>query len=264
MIPLAAALPHEQIESRRVARLSEQLRADGVLKNPPIVTPYRHRYILLDGATRTHALAHLGCRDVVAQIVQYDAPGVALETWNHLLADLPTRAFTQSLRRIAGLRLQATTWETARAALARRESIGAIALADGRVWSLRADAGSDPVRLLNQVVAAYEGRAELYRVLEDDAARLFRENARASALVLFPRYRPDEIRQCALDGSRLPAGITRHIIPGRVMRLNVPLDWLRDETPLEEKNAWLGEWLQAQMRARRVRLYPEPVFLFDE
>jgi hypothetical protein len=63
----------------------------------------------------------------------------------------------------------------------------------------------------------------------------------------------------------LPAGITRHLIPGRALRLNVPLDRMADtEHSLEEKNRWLEEWLRDKANQRQVRYYEEPTILLDE
>jgi hypothetical protein len=68
----------------------------------------------------------------------------------------------------------------------------------------------------------------------------------------------------AQTGSVLPAGITRHIIPGRALRVNAPLALLRGPQPLTEKQAWLDTWLHERRAERGVRYYAEPTFLFDE
>lgn len=266
VVSLRDVLLHEHIELQRVERLMARLQEDQLLKNPPIVVESESRYILLDGATRITALQRIGCRDVVVQIVEYDAPGLQLETWNHLLIDLPLDEFFATLRRISDLRIEPTVWEGAEAALAQRASIGTLVLSDGLVYSLRATGATlaEQTRVLNQVVAAYEGRGEMYRVAHTNLERLLAEHARVSALMIFPRYRPDEIRHLALNGSKLPTGITRHIIPGRAMRINIPLDLLRADEPLAQKNAWLDTWMKTKMRERQVRFYQEPVFLFDE
>jgi hypothetical protein len=266
IVPLDAVLLHEEIEHERVARLAERLRADWFLKNPPIVAASDDKYVLLDGATRVTALRQIGCRDVVNQIVDYAMPGLTLETWNHLLVDLPVSEFLTALQDTAGLELEQMEPDHAADILARRESIATILLSDGRVVSLRAGGLplADQARLLKLVVARYEGRSELFRVAHADLKRLLAEHARASALVVFPRFSPDEICKLALNGSKLPMGVTRHVIPGRAMRINIPLDVLQRDDSLEKKNAWLDEWIKAKTRERHVRYYQEPVFLFDE
>ncbi len=267
IVRLDDVLLHEQIEHKRVERLVQCLREDQFLKNPPIVTEHNAKYILLDGATRVTALKQVGCRDVIVQVVDDAAPGMVLETWNHMLLDAPVDALFRSLRALPGLRVEATTAPQAHAALDQRQAISTLWLGDGRVYALRLDDGGkleQQARMLNQVVAAYEGRGEMYRVAHTDVERLLAEHGRLSALLVFPRYRPDEIRRLALNGAKLPMGVTRHIIPGRALRLNLPLDVLQRDDPLERKNAWLDEWMKAKLRERCVRFYQEPVFLFDE
>ena len=266
IVPLDAVLLHEQIEQDRANQLYARFQGDWFLKNPPIVSPFANKYILLDGATRCTALKRVGCRDVVVQIVDYDAPGLKLETWNHLLVDLPVSEFLQTLQRVPGLSLQATTENHANALLVHRQSLGTLLLADGRAFALQTGLATlhDQVQLLNHIVAAYEGRGELYRVTHANLTQLVIEYARWSALIVFPRYHPDEIRQLALNGNKLPTGITRHIIPGRAMRINIPLDVLQSDDPIEKKNQWLAEWIALKRRERHVRYYHEPVFLFDE
>ncbi len=266
IVPLSDIVLHEQVEMRRVERLITRLKNDWLLKNPPIVAEGSGKYIVLDGATRVTALRRLNCRDIVVQVVDYDAPGLVLESWNHLLLDFPADQLVDALGRVDGLRVETTSADAAREALAQRKSIATIVLADSRVLALVAD--RDPLErqaeLLNKVVATYEGRGEMYRVAHTDVERLLAEHGRLSALVVFPHFGPDEIRRLAVNGSKLPMGITRHIIPGRVLRINIPLGLLERDEPLESKNAWLDEWMTTKMRERHVRYYQEPVFLFDE
>ena len=267
VVRLDDVLLHEQIEKKRVERLIQRLKEDHLLKNPPVVSEYNAKFILLDGATRITALKQIGCRDVVVQVVDYEAPGMALETWNHMLLDAPVDELFTSLRSVAGLKIDRTGAASASAALERRDAIATLLLADGQAYALRtADDGKleQQAKLLNQVVAAYEGRGQMYRVAHTDVERLHAEHGQLSALFVFPRYRPDEIRRLALNGAKLPMGVTRHIIPGRALRINIPLDVLTRDDPIEKKNVWLDEWMKARMRERSVRFYQEPVFLFDE
>ncbi|HEX7588850.1 MAG TPA: hypothetical protein VF478_11085, partial [Anaerolineae bacterium] len=222
VVALDDVLLHEQIEKTRVERLVKRLEEDHLLKNPPIVSEYNGKFVLLDGATRITALKVIGCCDVVVQVVDYEAPGMILESWNHMLLDAPVDELFTSLRAVPGLTVDPTSAASASAALERRDAIATLLLADGQAYALRtADNGKLPqqAKLLNQVVAAYEGRGEMYRVAHTDVERLLAEHGRLSALVVFPRYRPDEIRLLALNGAKLPMGVTRHIIPGRALRI---------------------------------------------
>src|SRR5512142_2381032 len=166
IVSLSDVVLHEQVEARRVERLLVNLQSDWLLKNPPIVTQFDGKYIVLDGATRTTALKRIRCRDIVVQIVDYDAPGVVLETWNHLLLDLPEDDLFAALARVPGLQVRPDSIEHADMALSRRESIASLLLTGGRAFSLFGGAPTliEQAEMLNRVVAAYEGRGEMYRV----------------------------------------------------------------------------------------------------
>jgi hypothetical protein len=58
--------------------------------------------------------------------------------------------------------------------------------------------------------------------------------------------------------------LTRHLIQGRILRVNYPLSELKSKDSLEAKNARLQEWLQRKMSSKEVRFYGEMTFLFDE
>ena len=266
IVHLDDVLLHEEVERKRVEKLTARLEQDRLLKNPPIVSQFDSKYIVLDGATRTTALRQMRCRDLVVQIVDYLNPNITLETWNHMLLDAPAQEIFDAIQDLPDLFIEKTSAAEAERALDRRDCIASVMLANGNVYSLCAKDNTltEQARMLNHLVAAYEGKGEMYRVAHTDVERLISEHGRLSALVVFPRYRPEEIQQVALNGSKLPMGVTRHIIPGRALRINIPLDILESNQSLEEKNVWLDEWLKEKMRERHVRFYQEPVFLFDE
>ena len=69
----------------------------------------------------------------------------------------------------------------------------------------------------------------------------------------------------ASNGHKLPTGITRHVIPGRALRVNLPLSALTDERQTAEgKNEWLRGWIAHKLAGREICYYQEATFLFDE
>jgi hypothetical protein len=270
IVPLSAVILHEEIEQKRVDRLIERLRADRVLKNPPIVTEVKDekvgtRYIVLDGASRTSALRAMQCRDVLVQIVDYYSGDIRLESWNHLLLDVSPAELRREIDDLSCIAMIEMDEDSAQAALDRREIIGYFIFGDGRVAGLRCAGDlAEQSQALNEVVQTYERKAEMYRVSTTDLEQLAGEHRQVSAVMVFPKYRPEEIIHLALNGAKVPMGITRHVIPGRALRVNLPLEKLESEEPLDEKNLWLDKWLKQKIQARHVRFYQEPVFLFDE
>ena len=268
-VPVDALIPHEQHDPHRSGPLSGRLREQGVLRNPPIVTPLPpddQRFVVLDGANRATAALEAGLPHIVVQVVRYEDPSLRLTTWHHALSELPPAELERALGAIEGLASLETDLRHARAVLARREAIAFIALPDQRAITLHVGGELHQRNaVLNTVVDAYRARARLYRVASDslDDARI--EHPDVTAVVVFPHYEPEEVLELATGGARLPAGITRHVIPWRALRLNVPLERLADAgQSLAAKNLWLEEWLREKTHQRQVRFYQESTVLFDE
>jgi len=57
MLATESLLPHEDSDPRRVEKLSQRIKEEGRLKNPPIVSqiPGSDNYVILDGANRVMA-----------------------------------------------------------------------------------------------------------------------------------------------------------------------------------------------------------------
>ncbi len=270
IVPIEGLVFHERHDSRRIPPLLERLRQDGVLKNPPIVAPIpgSHRFVVLDGANRTVALAQMGCPHILVQVVDYQHPRLRLNVWYHLVTGISGEEFDRRVRSIPGLEVLSTRdLLTARAALARRYILAYAVRPDGMILMFRGG-GDDIVRqseLLNALVDVYEGRADIYRIGTDRMEEVAPLYGEVAALVVFPHYHPSEILDLTRREARLPTGITRHVIPGRALRLHFPLDLLADtEQSLEEKNRWLQGWLKQKFVTGQVRFYEESTFLFDE
>ena len=265
ILPADALVLHEEVDAHRVDPLVERLRADGLLKNPPIAAPIggSGRYVILDGANRTTALWKLGVPHHLVQAVDYHE--VELGSWGHLVTRISRQTFTESLTG-ASLELEMTGWETARERLARHEIAASVAYPDGTVLAvLGAGSLARETEALRRLTSIYNGRSVIHRVKGDYITDLMPYYDDVAALIRFPRYVPDEIMRLADDGHKLPTGITRHIIQGRALRVNLPLSVLADEErTTEQKNEWLRQWVKQKMAQREIRYYQESTFLFDE
>jgi len=280
--PTERLLLHEEADPARVRRLADALRRDGVLRTPPIVAPLlpadpgsagrdgagrtapsgAERAVVLDGANRVTALRTLGLAHTVVQPVFYDDPRVGLSVWRHYAAE-----GTPGTLRAAAADLGAVTPvedETeAEARIAAGEGIAAVIDARGGVLFHQAGGAAAAADALCRLAALYRDGRAVHRI---DAGTLddLRIAYGAGALVLFRRFEKSEILDLAVEGGRLPAGITRHVIPGRALRLNTPLAWLGDGIDTAAKQAALDAQLEQRWQAHGVRYYAEPTFLFDE
>ena len=271
IVPSGILVPHEREDDTRTGRLSERLRQSGILKNPPIVTETVEtaegaRHVVLDGANRVSVARHLGWPHLLVQVVPYDSPGVDLRTWHHVLSGFPYDRLERELGRIPDLTLQHENLSHARALLARREAIAMVVSAPDRALALFGAHGLyERNALLNAVVDVYRERVPFHRTTREGFEEASTRFPDVTALVVFPRFHPDEILEIAASGARLPAGITRHVIAWRALRVNLPLDVLTEaKRSLEEKNRWLRAWIEERTLQKNVRFYEESTVLFDE
>jgi hypothetical protein len=263
VLEVARLLLHEEPDPGRVARLREALRRDGVLRNPPIVAPIpEERAAVLDGANRITALRDLDVPHVVAQVVPYEDPAIGLSTWRHFV-EADGAPLRDRIAALPGIRAVPVPPGAAEPRLARRAGIAAIS--DERGTLLLQD-GGDPVaaaEALSRIVGVYRGRCRIHRVDGGSMAELTAAYG-PGALVIFPPFQKRDILVIAARGGRLPTGITRHLIPGRALRVNTPLGWLAEPAGLAEKQAQLDDRLRQRWLDHGVRYYAEPTFLFDE
>lgn len=271
ILPLNLLVEHEYNDAQRTAPLARRLEAEGLLKNPPIVAPIGSgdpRFVVLDGANRSTALASLGYPHILAQVVRYEEPTVLLTTWHHLLSGMPPEEFTDCLRTVDGVDMVSIDYLHARAALARRECLMYVMRSDGVVFVARPKVPGlfvhEQNKLLNDLVDTYKDRCALHRAMTDSLDEAKAMYPDLSGVVVFPRYDAFEVQALARDGELLPAGLTRHLIQGRALRVNYPLSELKSDELLESKNMRLREWVRRKMSSKEVRFYGETTYLFDE
>lgn len=267
VLPTRDLLPHENADPRRVERLSKRILENGILKNPPIVAaiPGTKYFVVLDGANRTTAFAHVGIPHIVAQVVSYDDPGVTVDTWYHVVSGMDLNTFELSLDGLEDLYLQECSQEEARRALQSGEAVAYIVCKEGvRIVRAFEDRDIPPMRLLNDIANTYKGQADIFRASNDIWEIQKPYYPDITALVIFPRLHPEEIMNAALDEHKIPSGITRHVIPARALNINFPIGILMAGWSLERKQKWLADWLMERMAANAIRYYAESTFSFNE
>jgi hypothetical protein len=120
------------------------------------------------------------------------------------------------------------------------------------------------IQLLNGIVDAYKGRADIFRASNDSWELQKPYYPAITALVVFPQLSPSDILLAARNGDKIPGGITRHIIPNRALNVNIPLSVLNAYWSLQRKEEWLRDWMMERMSANAIRFYSESTFSFDE
>lgn len=264
VVPMDKIFPHESIDPKRVDKLAARLDAEGLLRNPTVVMQVEDKYMVLDGATRTAAFKKLGYSHTVVQICSPET-GLGLHTWYHVAQKIEVESLLDLLRAIPNIALVPSTAEKADDDMFAYGSLCYLHTADGRVFLVQTAAGLNRLDALNQLTETYIAACTVDRTLEKDLITLKNDYPNLAALIVFPEYTVSQVMQVTLSGRYFPAGITRFLIPGRILRLNADLAILKSaEMSLADKSKWLYDFLEEKTKRNAIRYYGEPVYLLDE
>ena len=265
VVPTEQVTPHEQIDDKRVARLMQSLEKDDRLVNPPITVYWEGHYIILDGATRFTAMKRLGFPTVIVQIADTTREGFALHTWYHAIsADRPVTTLFDHLHQIEHLSLTRLSTEAIVNVFKQEEVLCYFLDRQGEATVAQVKAPGNKLAVMNELVASYTDWGQVERTLLTDTSRLLGQFPQMVAVAIFPQFTPETVFDVASRGDFLPAGLTRFVIPGRILRLNADLKRLKQDEPLAAKRAWFNEFLEGKLTRSQHRYYQEPVVLLDE
>lgn len=271
LAPAEQVFPHERFHPARVERLKQRLTQEGRLVNPPIVAEMSGgRYVVLDGATRVTAFKQLGIPHIVVQVVDLQRSNVKMNTWFHVVHGGRSESLVQVVSRVRGLKLTPMAVDHLPHALWERSALGYLITHErsGYLLELTDDvhggAESDWIDVLVELVDAYGAWGDVGRTLDTDLDALCAQYPDLASLFVYPQFSPEIVVQVAERGRLLPAGITRFLIPGRILRLNAPLDVLAADVSPGAKADWLDRVVEEKLANRGVRYYEEPVMLLDE
>jgi hypothetical protein len=270
IVPSPNLVPHEWHDDQRSKPLIDKLRASGVLRNPPIVTPLPDgsgRYMVLDGANRTSALNHMGIPHALVQVVEANDPGLDLHTWNHVLWDWDAADFLGALRKMPDVELKdidpavkrpQSRWPV--------KTLVWVQTPDNKAYIARSLPGdlASRARSLNKIAESYAKKASLDRTTAQQVSEVNGKYETLTAIVVYPPFTPQEVLQLCAQGVLLPPGITRFTVSPRALRVNYPLDELSSNKSIEEKNRALERWANERVARKGVRYYAEPTVLYDE
>ncbi|MDX1378462.1 MAG: hypothetical protein R3307_06415 [Anaerolineales bacterium] len=267
ILPIRSLILHEDHDMQRTLPLVERLRAQGIIRNPPVVMPLADgtdRYMVLDGANRVTSLREMEFPHIVAQVVEPNDPNVNLQTWNHVVWGMSTRSLLTSLRKVDGIELVKVN--TQKSVDAPKYLPLQVRFADGRFYVIE-ETPSDlatHIETLHKIVDTYKTRASLDRTsqtLIDSFKPVYPD---LTALFIYPSFKIKTVLKLAGQNSVLPTGITRFTVSPRALHLNYPLHELSSAKPLKYKQDYLDHWIEERVKNKGVRLYSEATFLFDE
>ena len=251
IIPLEKLRPHEEIITYNLQKLRESMLNLGRLVDP-LVVDSKH-FIVIDGNHRRRVLEMIECPNAACQLIDYLNPEIGLGTWYPV-------SKTINYCDIAGVKCEPVDFDAGRAAIERMEATFLFTKKkDGKKECYLFDSNERSVQGViaqqRKFITSLEGR-DLQYVADDK----MNEYLDAGYGVFCRRtYRKEEIIAEALAGRQMPPKSTRHIIPDRIIRLNLHLGWL-SESP-EVAKQMMDDSLKKRLNEGSIRRYVEPVIV---
>ena len=243
IVPLERVILHEAHDPDRLATLSERVAAEGIQRNPVILSSYDEDFLLLDGAHRAHTVSDLGCKFVLAQVI--DLPRTT-ESWTHLLAN-------PSLNLLSGNEAFDVSGDSSADWLASVETVTDTYYLRPREAGLPAE-----VQALWALRNTYPPREPVQRLDSQSSSKI----TDAEARFRYRAFAVEELVEVVRTGGLLPAGITRFRVSERILGVRFPLSGLMDGD-LAARQSELEDLVARQWNANRIRRYDEPVVLFE-
>ncbi|MFF2175648.1 ParB N-terminal domain-containing protein [Lysinibacillus sp. NPDC058147] len=247
-IPVENICFHEKYNHRHIENIRSSLEMDGVLKNPPLALYIDNgKYLILDGAHRTSALKELGCKNILAQVVSTEnLDSLKVETWYHLV---PLGDWIQRLKESLKLKFGNESED--------RQSIAKLYFSKNKQENIYGDKKDislkKKIELWNLVVESYSKDCEVQRLKSLNNLNLQNDNM---VVVSFPKVDINFMKTVGLENLLLPPGVTRCILSGRILNLNIPIELLKKAEPLDRDwDMLISRW------SNSLRFYEEPVFI---
>lgn len=268
VIPIKDILVHEELDPSNSLELISFLKKSQNLSNPIIVAALgQKKYLQLDGMNRIHSFKTLDLKTISSQIVDYNnQEEIELSSWLHIFAgDL--KKFLNFLKKDRSLVITRGRIDQVGHRYLKESDFGrlcTIVTKQGEVFFV-STAGRffDKIKRLNYLVSYYKNNLSRgvlpYTFNHDNIGLFFDQYPGKNIIIIFPTFTPQQIIKTAKAKVLLPTGISRHLVKGRVLNINLPLSLFDNKKSLKEQNQEQDKLLLR----KRFRLYEEPTVNFE-
>jgi hypothetical protein len=257
---------HEATEDIRRTRVLDRITEAKYLNNPIIVGKYDNELILLDGANRYSSIKSLGCKLIIAQIINYKSSKTVLDVWNHLVYDFSLNTVIDFCK-LNKISCQKISYSEGKKILDKNFHHILVTDTSGTETVL-INLSKNFKTCLEQLASIGELYFTKYDFDRSESeikiTELRKYTRKKGVLFVYPRFGKKHIVKIAKNNLRVPAGITRHLINNRVLHLRYEIKNLKEVGNLEKKNAEFMKEITAKIDDNKVRQYNESVIIFDE
>ena len=261
-------LVHEELDPSNSKELINFLKKSQTLSNPIIVASLGgKKYLQLDGMNRIYSFKTLGLKTISAQIVDYnDQEKIELSSWLHILKG-DIKEFLNFIKEDKSLVVSQGKMDQVGHRYIKEKDFGrlcSIVTNKKEVFFISTGGNfSEKIKRMNYLVSFYKNNlsrgALPYTLNHDSIKNFFKQYPNDNIIVIFPTFTPQQIIESAKSGILLPTGITRHLVKGRVLNIDLPLSLFNNKKSLKEQN----EEQDRILLKKRSRLYEEATVNFE-
>jgi len=218
-------LPHEEIIPSHVDRIAEEIRKEGIQRDPIILDV--ETGAVLDGMHRLAAFRKIGLENAVCCPVDYASRAVGLHRWARVYSQGGRGGISQAISD-AGILKRATLSEAFAALDARHCGLAAIGARGVYIPGMLLDlqGAFAVIRGLDAIARESGSKAEFVPEDEVDAALQDEDKV----VVLVQKLRKDDVLSAARSGRLFPCKTSMHVIDPRPVAVNAPIDELSSMT----------------------------------
>ncbi len=275
IIPLNKVLIHENVVLKWAENIATYIQESGIQKNPIVVHKTNNKYIVLDGMHRVQAFKLLQCKDIMVYEVDYFSNTIELKGWDAVVF---TKEKTLHLLKLAFSREYVIKREKPNTNLRKmidaRQILFGVRDKKGEWYSitLKKDlyklSQKEYIDVIVKSIEKFESLLDIKKMkllyLPDTNSDNDFKTVTANILIYRPIFKKEDIIYRTLHGKIFPRKSTRHIIPGRPLRVDINLTILKEDIGLRIKNKLLKSHLMWCFENNKVRFYPEPVYIFSD
>ena len=276
IIPIKNIIVHEESDTSRSHDLIAKLKKSGLFTDPIIVASLGNgKYLQLDGMNRINCFKKLGIKNILCQIVDYsNQEEIELSSWIHLFK-ANREDFFKHIRKNKDLVIKRADLEQIGPRYIKEKDFGRLVTVvdkkEGSFLVLTAGEFTEKIKRLNYIVNFYKDSitrsilpfnmtARNIRLFFYEHPHLnFYDNPDTNIMVVFPNFTPQQIVTVVQSGEVIPAGISRHIVKGRCLNVNLPMKFFDNSKSVLELNRLLDRYL----RNKNVRFYEETTIHFE-
>ena len=217
----------------------------------------------------------MGLKTILAQVVDYNnQEEVELSSWIHLFKT-KQKDFFRHIKKYKILMIKKAHIDQIGPRYIKEKDLGRLVTVvdkkEGSFLVMTAGNFVEKIKRINYIVSFYEhsiNRSILPFPMTSRNIRLFfyehpnlnfYDNPDTNLMVIFPNFTPQQIIEVVKAGALVPAGITRHLIKGRCLNVNVPLDFFDNNKSL----TWLNRNFDRFLLKKGVRIYEESTIHFE-